>query len=55
MGETASRAKLREDEVREIRRLMAAGESPEELADRFGVGSPNIKAIACGKSWRHLL
>ena len=55
MGETASMAKLKEGQVREIRRLMAEGASPEGLADRFGVGCPNIKAIACGKSWRHLL
>jgi hypothetical protein len=55
MGETGTKARLKEVEVREIRRLMAEGASPDELAARFGVGCPNIKAIACGRTWRHLL
>jgi hypothetical protein len=55
LGEAGTRARLKEWEVREIRRLMADGVSPEELAARFRVGSPNIKAIACGRTWRHLL
>jgi HNH endonuclease len=54
-GETGTSARLKEGEVREIRRLMAEGSSPDELAARFGVGSPNIKAIACGRTWRHIL
>jgi HNH endonuclease len=54
-GETASKARLKEVEVREIRRLVAEGVSPDDLAARFGVGSPNIKAIACGRTWRHIL
>ena len=53
-GETGTNARLREFEVREIRRLIAEGASPGDLAERFGVGSPNIKAIASGRSWRHL-
>src|SRR3954454_19962452 len=48
MGETGTKARLKEDEVREIRRLMADGASPHDLAARYGVGGPNIKAIACG-------
>ncbi len=55
LGETGTKARLKEWEVREIRRLMAEGTSPDELAVRFGVGSPNIKAIACGRTWRHVL
>jgi hypothetical protein len=55
MGETGTKARLKEVEVREIRQLMAEGASPAELAARFGVGSPNIKAIACGRTWRHIL
>jgi HNH endonuclease len=55
MGETGVKAKLKEVEVREIRRLMDEGASPDELAARFGVGTPNIKAIACGRTWRHIL
>jgi hypothetical protein len=54
-GETGTGARLKEGDVREIRRLMAEGSSPDELAARFGVGSPNIKAIACGRTWRHIL
>jgi HNH endonuclease len=55
LGETGTKARLKEREVREIRRLMSEGASPDELAARFGVGSPNIKAIACGRTWRHIL
>jgi hypothetical protein len=54
-GETASRARLKEAEVREIRRRIAEGASPDDLAAGFGVGSPNIRAIACGRTWRHML
>ena len=54
-GETASRARLKEAEVREIRRMMAGGASPDDLADRFGVGGSNIRAIASGRRWRHIL
>ena len=55
MGETGTKAKLKEVEVREIRRLVAEGVAPDDLEARFGVGSPNIKAIACGRTWRHIL
>jgi hypothetical protein len=55
LGETAVKARLKEGEVREIRRLMAEGASPDDLASRYGVGAPNIKAIASGRTWRHLL
>jgi hypothetical protein len=54
-GETASRARLKEIEVREIRRMIAEGASPGDLAACFGVGSPNIKSIARGRTWRHIL
>jgi HNH endonuclease len=55
LGETAVKARLKESEVREIRRLMAEGAFPDDLASRYGVGAPNIKAIASGRTWRHLL
>ena len=49
------KARLREVVVREIARFDFEGVSACNLADRYGVGSPNIKAIACGRTWRHIL
>lgn len=52
-GETASRAKLTEGNVVDIRKL--AGElSTRKLAARFGVGKSTITQILDGKTWKHL-
>jgi hypothetical protein len=53
-GETASRARLKESEVLEIRRRIADGMSPADLAVRFGVGTANIMAIVNRRTWTHL-
>ena len=53
MGSRAH-AKLREEDVREIRRLKAAGVPMDQLAASFGVSRPNIEAIVYRRSWRHL-
>jgi HNH endonuclease len=53
-GETASRARLQESEVLEIRRMSADGASPDGLANRYGVGTANIMAIVKGRTWKHL-
>lgn len=55
LGETGTRAKLREVDVLEIRRLGSEGASPRDLAVRFEVGDANIQAILKGRTWRHLL
>lgn len=47
-------SKLTEDDVIEIRRLRAEGVPARDLAGRFGVSANNIRAIASGRSWRHV-
>ena len=47
-------AKLSEDNVREIRRLRAAGARRGSLAIQFGVTPEMIWSIATGRSWKHL-
>ena len=54
-GATGSRAKLRDDDVGEIRRLSADGILARELSERYGVGTANIRAIVKGQTWKHLL
>jgi hypothetical protein len=46
---------LKEDEVRDIKRLLAEGRhSQYEIADRFGVSRSAILHIKLGNSWRHV-
>ena len=45
------RAKLTEDQVREIRRLLKAGHSPGGIARRFDVFRTTIRDIATGRTW----
>lgn len=49
-------AKLTEDNVREIRRRRAEGESQYALARAFGIGRPQIAAITNrpNENWRHV-
>lgn len=54
-GEAARHARLKDSNVMEIRRLRAGGHSVSSLADRFGIGQGNVRAIVQGRSWRHLL
>ena len=54
-GATGSRAKLRDDDVWAIRRLSIEGVLTRDLADRYGVGTANIRAIVKDKTWTHLL
>jgi hypothetical protein len=54
LGETGTSAKLKESAVREIRGLSSEGISTHDLADRYGVGTANIRAIVRGRTWRHL-
>src|SRR4051794_9775270 len=51
MGARCGATKLNEDEVVQIRRMRAEGESIGVLASRFGVSEYNIKAIVYRKSW----
>jgi hypothetical protein len=53
-GVTHGRAKLTEDNVREIRRLFAGGKARKELAAQFGVSTTNITFIVTRKLWPHI-
>lgn len=45
-------AKLKEEDVRQIRKLCAGGTPHKEIAKAFGVGKSNISMIACGYTWK---
>lgn len=53
-GETNGRAKLTEDDVREIRRRRAAGETLTALAREYRVTHRTIRLAALGETWRHI-
>jgi hypothetical protein len=50
-GESNPRAKLREDQVAEIRKFHADGVSAYRLAKQYGVGQTTIKNIVRGHRW----
>lgn len=54
-GERQGRSKLKEPDVREIRRLRAAGARHVDIARKFGVTPENVICIVQGKTWRHIL
>jgi hypothetical protein len=54
-GETGTKARLREGDVLEIRKLGSEGADPHDLSVRYEVGVANIQAILKGRTWRHLL
>jgi hypothetical protein len=45
---------LTDADVIVIRRRLAAGETPEQLAPHFGVQSPAIRKILTRRTWRHI-
>ena len=51
----AGSAKLTEEQVREIRARLAAGETHQEIADDYGVSARLIGNINTGKSWGWLI
>lgn len=54
-GEQHSKAKLSEEDVRQIRKLYAAKQlSYSTLAKHFGVSRGNIAMIIRGKTWKHV-
>lgn len=50
-GERCPAAKLTEQEVAEIRRLVNQGIPQKQLAARFGVSRPTVSEIVSGKTW----
>lgn len=53
-GSQNGRAKLTEHDVREIRRLHAAGHGCKRLARQFGVSAFAVLTIFNGQGWRHV-
>jgi hypothetical protein len=53
-GEAHPKSRLTATQVRDIRIRLAAGESMNSIARLYGVSHPAIKAIATGKTWKHL-
>lgn len=51
-GEKNAHSILTETQVVEIRRRVAAGESPTTLAEEFGVTQPCISMVATGHRWK---
>jgi hypothetical protein len=54
VGERAANVKLTEQQVREIKRRLSAGESDVSIAKDFPVERGQIRYIRVGKSWRHV-
>jgi hypothetical protein len=52
VGEANGRAKLKESDLPEIRRLRALGWSQQKIADQFGVNQTIISGILRGAYWR---
>ena len=54
-GENNGQAKLTEDEVLQIKRLLADGQYKlKEIGGMFGVTDSAVKQIKYGKTWRHI-
>jgi len=47
-------AKLKNVEVREIKRLINSGRTQKSLAIKYGVASATIRDILTGRTWKHL-
>jgi DNA invertase Pin-like site-specific DNA recombinase len=54
VGSRNGGAKLGEDEVLEIRRLVSAGTTYGDLARRFGVSLTAISKVVLRKKWKHI-
>lgn len=53
-GERSWTAKLTDDDVRRIKRRLAAGEGQRSIARDFPVGRSLVQAIKSGKVWSHV-
>lgn len=53
-GERQGHARLSEAQIPGIRQRLAAGEQPSVIATDLGVGRGTIRAIAEGRTWRHV-
>lgn len=53
-GEAAGQAKLTEDQVRDIRRRVAAGETQRRVAAEYGISQPAVGYIVRRMTWSHV-
>jgi hypothetical protein len=53
-GESNAQAKLREGDIREIRRLLGEGMQGKDIAAKFKVGKMEISRIKNGARWAHV-
>jgi hypothetical protein len=53
-GPKATKTKLTEQQVRDIRRRVADGEKMLRLSKEYGVRFSSLWAVAKGKSWKHI-
>lgn len=53
-GSKVPSAKLNEDQVREIKRLIRMGIRYQDIAEQYGVGKTTIANIATGLRWSHV-
>lgn len=53
-GETHSKAKFTEHDIRTIRTLYKSGIVQTKLAEMYGVAQPTIGAILLRKTWKHV-
>ena len=53
-GEKSPLSKLKEQEVNEIKKLLAQGRTNTEIARLFGVTHGNISCIKLGQTWKHV-
>ena len=54
LGQNGANAKLTDDDVCRIRRLLADGMKQEDIARKFGVSQTCISHIKLGKNWGHV-
>jgi endogenous inhibitor of DNA gyrase (YacG/DUF329 family) len=53
-GENSARSKLKENEVIDIKKMLAEGIKRGEIASKYGVTPEAISAIKTGKNWKHV-
>jgi len=54
LGEKNTRAKIKEEDVRSIRKQSRAGVASKELARQFGIGVSTVMRIISRKYWKHV-
>lgn len=55
IGERSGKAKLRNEQVLEIKRMLAAGMMRKTIAGMFGITDTVVSGIALGRYWSHIV